>query len=248
MENHSLRRMGSRFLLKGPGLEERDGLMEVVDDRRMVIEEHLGHGLRRLEGHLVGVAVVVMKDVVAPVGRRFRRQAVVVGLAFHVAIEPVDLLVAAVGLRAGIDQDEDAPADLPDHRLVGDGQAVGQLHDHLGRAQLRRVEGAVEVEDGPGRGDEGLGGLGRRPARIGESGRGGLELVEIADAVFVGHGGQDDVPALLAPADRLDPDAGRGLGQLAEVAVDLGGRGEFARRAHGVAEILRRRRHGRRIG
>ena len=231
-----------------PGLQERDGFVEVVDDRRVVVEEHPGHGLRGLKGHLVRVAVVVVEDVMAPVGRRFRRQAVIVGLALEIAIEPVDLLVAAVGLGDGVDEDEDVPADPLDHRLIGHGQAVGQLHDHLGRAELRRMEGGVEVENGPARSDQSFGGVGRRFARVGQGGGRGLEPVEVADPGLVGDGHQQDVPPLFALADRLDADAGRGLGQLAEVAVDPGRRRELAGGADDVAEIFGGRRHRVRVG
>ena len=63
------------------------------------------------------VAVVVVEDVVAPVRRRHLGQVLVVGLALEVAVEPVDHLVAAVGLGDGVDEDDDVLADLLDHRL-----------------------------------------------------------------------------------------------------------------------------------
>ena len=68
----------------------------------------------------------------------------VVGLALQVAVEPVHHAVAAVGLGHGVDQHDELVADLPDERGVGHGQAVGQLHQHLGAARLGRVQAAVE--------------------------------------------------------------------------------------------------------
>ena len=53
--------------------------------------------------------------------------------------------------------------------------------------------------------------------------------------------------AKIAPADRLDADARRRLGELSEIAVDLGRRRELARGPDDMPEILRRRDDRRRI-
>ena len=227
-----------------PGVQQRDRLVQVVHDLRVVLVEHPVHGLRDLQRLLVRVAVVVVEDVVAPVRRRHLRQVLVVRLALEVAVEPVDHLVAAVGLGDRVDEHDHVLADLLDHGLVRDRQPVGELHDHLGAAGLRRVEAGVEVVDRPRRRDDLLGLLGRGPARVGERGGRLLQAVEVGDPLLVGDRDEQDLAPLLRLPDDLDPDAGRGLRELAEVAVDLRRSRELSRGPGDVAEVLRRRRHG----
>ena len=188
------------------------------------------------------VAVVVVVHVVAPVRRRLVGQVVVVRLALEVAVEPVDGLVAAVGLRHRVDQDDHVPADLLDHRLLRDGEPVRELHDHLGAARLGGVQAGVEVVDGPRGRDDLLRLLRRRGAGIGERGGRGLEPVEVADALFVGDRGEEDLPALLGLPHHRHLHARSRLRELPEVAVDLARVRELAGRARHVPEVLRRRR------
>ena len=137
-----------------PGEHQRNRFVEVVDRDRVILVEHARHGLRQLERLLMGVAVVVVEHVVAPVRRRHLGQVFVVGLSLEVPVEPVRRLVPPVGLRDGIDENDHVLADPIDHRLVRDREAVGELHDHLGAARLGRVEAGVEVIDRPGGLDE----------------------------------------------------------------------------------------------
>ena len=228
-----------------PDVEERDRLVQIVHGLRVVVVKHPVHGLGQLQRLLMRVAVVVVEDVVPPVGRRPLRKVVVVGLALQVPVEPVDGLVPAVRLGDRVDQDDQVLADVLDHRLLRDGQPVRQLHDHLGAAGLGRVQAGVEVVDRPRRRDDLLGGLGRRFPRVGEVRGRGLQAVEALDPFLVRDGDEQDLAALLGLADDVDLDAGRGLGQRAEVTVDLARARELPGRAHDVAEELRRRRHGR---
>ncbi len=227
-----------------PGMEERDTLVEVVDDGRVEAEEHPGHGPRQLEGLPVCVAVVVMENVMTPVGRGDRRQAVEIRLPLEVAVEPIHHLVSAVRLGFRVDEDDDARPDPLDHRLVGYRQAVGELHDHLGAPGLGRMEAGVEVVDRAGRGDERFCRVRRGLPRVGEGCGRCLELIEAADPFLVGDDHEEDIPPLLAPADRLNADARGGFGELAEIAVDLGGVRELAGGPDDMAEVLCRRGHG----
>jgi len=73
-----------------PGLEEGNGFMEIVDDGGVEIEKHPGHGPGKFQGLLMGVAVVVVEDVLAPVGWRNRRQTVRNPfLPFEKSVKPV---------------------------------------------------------------------------------------------------------------------------------------------------------------
>ena len=231
-----------------PRVEQRDRLVEVVHGRRVVVVEHPVDGLRQLQGLLVRVAVVVVEDVEAPVRRRSLGQVLPVGLALEVAVEPVDGLVPAVGLRDRVDENDQVLADVADHRLLGDGEPVGELHHHLRAAGLGRVEPRVEVVDRPRRRDDLLGRLRARDPGVGEGRRRGLEPVEVPDPLLVGDRHEQDLAALFRLPDHLDTHAGRRLRERPEVAVDLGRAGELPFGSGHVAEKLRRRRHGRRGG
>ena len=229
-----------------PRVQQRDRLVQIVNGRGVVLVEHGVHGLRELERLLVRVAVVVVEHVVAPVGGRHLGQVLVVRLALQKAVVPVDRLVAAVGLGHGVDEDDHVLADGLDHGLVRHGEPVGQLHDHLGAAGLRRVEARVEVVDRARRGDDLFRLLGRRPARVRQQRGGGLEAVEVGDPVLVGDRDEQDLAPLLRLPDHAHLHARGGLRELPEVAVDLRGPRQLARGPGDVAQVLRRRRHGRR--
>ena len=231
-----------------PGLQQRDAFVQVVDDGRVIAEEHPVHGARERFGLLMRVAIGVHEHVLAPVGRRLPRQGGIVGLALEEPVEPVGHLVAAVRVRHRVDQDDDARPDLPDHRLIGDRQPVRQLHHHLGAAGFVGVQRRVEVVNGSGAGDDPIGVGRRRSAWIGQRGRGRLQAIEIADACFVGDGHEQDVPSLFGPADRLHVHPRRRLGQRPEVAVDLLRVRQVAGGAGDVPEVVGRRGHRGRLG
>ena len=87
-----------------PGHEQRDALMQVMNHRRMPVEEHPCHGLRGFERQLVRVAVAVHEGVFRPVGRRTAGQRGRIRLALEIAVEPLHHLVAAVGIEHRIDR------------------------------------------------------------------------------------------------------------------------------------------------
>ena len=112
-----------------------------------------------------------------------RRQVVVVGLALEVAVEPVHRPVAAVGLGHRVDEHDHAVADRADERRLGDGQPVGQLHQHLRRSRLGGVQAAVEHVERLARRHDPLHG------RLVASGAGSARsAMSRADAVEVGRG------------------------------------------------------------
>ena len=63
--------------------------------------------------------------------------------ALLVEVVGVHLLLAAVHLDHRRDEGDDVVADVLDERRLLDDQAVGQLHQHLGAAGLRRVHAAA---------------------------------------------------------------------------------------------------------
>jgi hypothetical protein len=223
-----------------PGLEQGDRLVQVVHHRRVVLEEHPVHGARRGERLLVRVAVDVDEDVAAPVRRGLARQAVVVGAAREVAMEPVGHLVAAVRLGHRIDEDQHLLPDVADHRLLGDRQPIGEFHGHLGAARLVGVQAGIEVVDRPRAGDDPLRLVRSRRPRIRQRRRGRFQPRQVADARLVGDHDEQDVAAFFRLTDRLDVDARRGARQLAHVALDGGRMRQLAGRADDVPEKHRR--------
>ncbi len=195
-----------------PGLEQGDGFMQIMDDRRMVVKEHPENSPGHRHGLLVGVAVDVDVDIVAPVGRRLPGKSVIIGPALEIPIEPVHHLFVAVRLRDRVDQDHHLPADLLDHGQVGYRQTISQLHTHLGAPGLVGMEPGIEVIDRAGTGNDYLRRVRVRPPGVGERRRGLFQERQIPDAGFVRNGDEDDLPALLGLADDLDMDTRRSLG------------------------------------
>ena len=139
--------------LAAVGVEEPDGLVEVVHDGRMPIEIPLEEVLVG-EAGVVDVAVVVVFGVLAPVGDAAFEGGVVVGDVDEVAVVPVDAAIAAVGVGDRHDGYDDFGADFLDERRVFRGEAVGELHEHLGWAEFGAVKAAGEGVDGLGVGDD----------------------------------------------------------------------------------------------
>ena len=225
----------------GPDRQERHRLVQVVDHERQPAHRRVLRRARERELPLDAVAVVVVAHVLAPVGRRQRRQVVVVGLALQVAVEPLDHAVAAVRLGRRVDEHDQLVADLADVGLLRDGEPVRQLHQHLGGAGLRGVQAAVEQVGRLHRRHDLLGHrLGGLP-RVGEVGHRlpvGLGLVE---ALLVADGHQQDLAALFRAADHLDADAPCRRRERPVVGVDLRGVRELAGRADDVPQVLGRR-------
>jgi hypothetical protein len=229
-----------------PGHEQRHALVHVVDHLRMPGPHHAEHGLGGRVHLLVRIAVDVDKGVFRPVGRCLPRQPAQVGPALEIAVEPFDLLVAAVGIGDRVDEHHELLANAPDQRLLRNREAIGELERRLGGAALIGVQPGVDVVDRAGGGDELLGGFRVGAARIGERRRGRLEPLEIADPLLVGDRQQHDVAALLRAADAEEADPRRGAGERPAVAVSRGRVGQLARGSRDAVPVGARRDHARR--
>ena len=139
------------------------------------------------------------------------------------------------GSATGLIEDDEPVADLADVGRLGDGQAVGQLHEHLRGAGLRRVQAAVQHVEGLEAGDQLLGPPLVGAPRVGQLGHGRPRLLQVVQALLVAHHHEQDLAALFGLADHLHAHAAGGGGQGAVVGVDLRGARELARRAHDVA-------------
>ena len=227
-----------------PGDKQRDALVQVVDYLRVPLAEHVKHRAGGLVDLLVRVAVDVDEGVLRPVGRRLPRQSREIGLALEEAVEPLDLLVAAVGIRHRVDQHHETLADAADHRLLGDREPVRELEHRLGRAGLIRVQRRVEVVDRAGVGHDQPGSCRVRAARIGERRGRGLEALEVGDPRLVRDREHHDLATLLRAPDGEEPHPGRALRERA--AIGIGGLrvDELARRPRNPVEVCTRRDHG----
>ncbi len=120
-------------------------------------------------------------------------------------------------------------------RVFG-GEAVGQLHEHLGRAEFGAVESAGERVDGFGLGDELLGlGVGEA-AGIGELRQVGAFLVEVREGIFGADEDDDGLAAFLGVAGADDFNAAGMGGEGVVVAQNVSIVGELFGRADVVAE------------
>ena len=141
----------------GRGVEVGRRLVVVVEDGRAVLDVGAGDCARQGERLADVVAVVVVRDVLAPVERSRRQVGVGVLALPHVQIDHLRPPVRLDHRRDHVDQ---VVADVADEIALAHREPVGQLHEHLGRPRL----GGVDRACGP------VGGLGggrsvRQPAR-----------------------------------------------------------------------------------
>ena len=150
----------------------------------------------------------------------------------------IDHAVAAVDFHDGSDEGNDAIADFADVRAFVDGEAVSEFHERGGRTGFGRVNGAGDVVDGNGVGDEfvGFSIVEMDSARIGELSETLVILLEIFEIGFGGDGNGDHLAAFFGGADGENLHTGRGFFEKAHVLVDIFGVGKNAGRASDVAE------------
>ncbi len=228
----------------GRGVQVVRRFMQVVHHRRVPLEVGAQERVREIQAEAQAVAVVVVRDVLAPPDERHPLARVLL-----LVVEVVHHLLAAVHFDDRRQEDDDVVADVLDERRLLDDQPIGQLHLHLGAARLARVQVAARPVDRLAGGDERLRlRVGQLP-RVGEVGEDLLVLVEGLDRRLVGDGHDDDVAAFLALADGPHLRAARRrLGQRVEVALHVLVVVQLVRRAGNPPEELERRRHGGRRG
>ena len=123
--------------------------------------EHLGlpakvsieHVTRQFQRQTHRVAIVVVRDVVAPV---HELRPVLTGMR-QVPVVNIDHAIAAVDFDHWRDQRNHAVADRSDVRTLVNGEPVGKFHQSRRRAGFGRVNRARNVIDGKGLIDEAIG-------------------------------------------------------------------------------------------
>ena len=214
--------------------------MQVVHDRRVILEIPVQER-PHLDLRVVDVAVVVVKDVLPPVGHA-RAGRLAFALVDAVLVVPVDVAVAAIRVGNRGDRDDDVVADLVDDRRVFRDEPIGELHQHLGRPDLAAVQSARQVVERLRPGDH-LGRLRRRDGpRVRQLSKVGPVLLEVSDRFVRSDEHDDQVAAFVALADIHDLDARRRRRQRAVVLEDVRVVGQLLRLADVMAQHVFRRR------
>src|SRR6185437_13092445 len=227
-------------------VEVGHGFVQVVQHLRVPRHKRVEHVAAQVEGHAHSVAIVVVRNVVAPVEQL---RSVFVRMR-EVPVVDVHHAVAAINFHHGRDERDDVVANVLNVRAVVHGEAIGQLHEGAGGAGLGGVNRAGDVIDGYGGGGDavGFGIVHVDSAGVGELGELGAIGLEAREIGFGGDGDGDLLAALFGVANGVDADAGGCLGEQAHVFVDLFGVRENAGGAGDVAEDLLGRGHGLRGG
>src|ERR1019366_301307 len=218
----------------GAVVEIGHGFVQVVKHLRLESDEGIEDVAGELQGEAHGVAVVIVGDGVSPIdqGREL--------FAGVLAVPAIDVpgAVAAVHFDHGSNQRDHVIADGLDIGALVHGQALGELHEGGGCAGFRGMDGAGDVIDGRGGGDQliGLGVVKLDGARVGEFGEAGAVFVEPGEQGLRGDGHGDHFAAFLGLADAEDLDARGGFLQQAHVAIDVGRVGQDAGRSGDIAQ------------
>ena len=216
--------------------------MQLVHDGRMPVQIPFQ---QRPHAHLriVDVAIIVVKNVLAPVGRA-GRLILLTGVVDLVLVIPVDVTVAAVGLGGRGDGDDHAVANFPDQRRVFGDQAVGQLHQHFGGAGFGAMQTAHQVIHRLGfRNDVARLGFGDL-AGIGELGQITTLGVEVADGFLRSDKDHDALPAFVGWPDIHHLNTRRFRFERMIIFDNIRVIGQFIGRADVIPEHVFGRRHG----
>ncbi len=207
-----------------------DGFVEIVHDGGMPVEVGLEHVAGKSEADAEVVAIIVVRNVVAPPNKRIGR---LVGMFFVLHVN-VNHAVVAVHFDDGSDEHNGIAADFLDEGRVFDGKTVSEFHKHFRSAGFRGVDAAVGPVDGLAFGNELLRFGIAQATGIGEAGGDFLIAIEFREIGFVGDGSNEHLAAFFGVTNAPDFDAGALIRQQAEIGVDVLGVIENIGSAHDV--------------
>ncbi len=115
--------------------------MQIVQHLRLPIQIDVHDVARELERHAHRIAIVVVRDIVAPI---HERRPIFIGMR-KVPIVDINHAVAAVDLDHGCDEGDHAFADRLHIRAFIDGEAISKLHQGGRRPRLDRVNRSGDV-------------------------------------------------------------------------------------------------------
>ena len=222
-------------------VEIRHRLVQVVQNLRFPADIGIQNVFGELERDAHGVAVVVVRDIFAPIDKPGKKLFPVREVPF---VE-VDHAVAAVHFDDRSNQRDGAVANFPDVRTFIDGQAVGQLHERRGSSRFRRMDCPGYVINGDGLGHElvGFRVIELDGAGIGELGEAGAVFLEMFQIFFRRNGDGDHLAALFRLANREDFYPRSGFFEQTHVFVHIFRVRKDSRRARDVAKHDLRSRH-----
>ncbi len=220
--------------LAAEGVHQDLRLVQVVPHGRQPVQVPLEVRAQRVDA-VVDVAVVVVEDVLAPVGWAAVVLAAVVGLVDFVGVVPVHGAVAAVEVHGGRHRHDHVVANLLDEGLFRHRKAIDQFDHGFGGGRLGAVQARRHVVVRLGRGENLLRLGWREAARVGQPAdvlAVGLEVLQ------VGFGGDEhhlDVTTFLRSPGRHGAHAPRQrLLEGFEIGLLLAGGGE----ALGLADVI----------
>ena len=216
--------------------------MEIVEHLRLPADVGIQHIFGELECHAHGVAIVVVRDVLAPVDQR-RIEILWVRKMPSVNI---DHAVAAIHFHYRCDQRDHAVADFANVWTFIHGEAVGQFHQRGGSAGFRGMDCSRDVVNRYGLRDElvGFSIIQLDRSRIGQLREPRAIFFEVLQVLGRGDGHGDHLAPFFRRADRKNLHAGAGLFQHAHVLVHILGVGQHAGRTGYVAQHSFGSRHG----
>ena len=120
----------------GRGVKKGHGLVQVVQDRRMILKKCLHLVARQCERHSQAIAIVVVGHILAPVNERWR---ILVRISFAIVVR-IDHHVVPVDFQHRRNQDNDVLANRLDEGALFDCKPIAKLHQHFTRSSFRRVD------------------------------------------------------------------------------------------------------------
>ena len=226
--------------------------MQIVRDRRAPVEERLEERAGELERQRHAIAIVVMRDVLAPV--RQADASVCREIEATILLIEIHIVIAAIHFPDRDDHRDDILADLADVLAFVNGETIQHFDHRFRAARLGGVQRAAQQIHGFAHLDQ-LSAIGSgKSARISEPAQNGLVFVELCNGRFVGDDCHHHLAALfrLPKAHDLHAIAGgidgaivlRRLGAVGQapdgsgyVAERLQGRWHLGRRWHVVHHI-----------
>ena len=223
----------------GGDIEKRHGFVQVVHDRGFPVHEALQDIARQRKAEAVAVAVVVMCDILAPEGE-IRSDTAIAGAV----TKNIDDAIAAVRFGDRAKDENHIPADHLHEGSLFDGKAIGQLHHHLGRAGLGRMQPGGDIIDRAGCADEVLRAVRAESPRISQTVERTADDFQRIQPGLVRNDHLDHLAVFLGSADGTHHHPGRGFGQSAQVGVNFIDIVQPARCTDDGSEKIQRRGHG----
>src|SRR5215831_11478138 len=198
----------------------------------MIFQESLHLVARKGQRHSQSIPVVVMRDIFAPVEERRGRLARI-GLAIIVLINST---IAPVDFQSGGDHYYGVFPDGLDERAIVDYEAIGQFHQHFGRAGFGGMDRSRSPVENLTFANQLLGLRVRYSAGIGQLGGYFFVTIETSQIGLVAYNYEQLLPALFAELRRSkDSNPGSRFLKLPVITIHVLCVGELVRCSNNVS-------------